>query len=102
MKILFSIILLFATLSANANECLNLQKALKGNPLWEAPSDNYIGYGFFPEYQYDEEKEDFFYDLNDKGLKINRILQAASTKKYLIEWMKEKYILVFCQVQKEM
>ena len=73
MKILFSIILFFASFSVNANECLNVKNALKENALWDTPTDNYIGYGFSPEYQYDEIKEVFFYDLDEKGLKINKI-----------------------------
>ena len=75
MKILFSIIfiLFFSTFSVNANECLNVKNALKENALWDIPTDNYIGYGFLPEYQYDEIKEDFFYDLDEKGLKLNKI-----------------------------
>ena len=73
MKILFSIILFFASFSVNANVCLNLKNALKENALWDAPTDNYIGYGFVPETQYDEIKENYFYAIGKKGLKINKI-----------------------------
>ncbi len=69
----FIIILFFSPSILYANECLNVKNALKENALWDVPTDNYIGYGFFPEYQYDEIKEDFFYDLDEKGLKINKI-----------------------------
>ena len=73
MKTLFSIILLFIAYSVNANECLNLQNALKENAFWDTPTEKYIGYGFVPEYLYDEDEEQYNYVLDDKGLKINKI-----------------------------
>ena len=58
------------------------KNALKENALWDAPTDNYIGYGFFPEYQYDEIKEDFFNEFLDElktDLKsIGRVVGAVS------------------------
>ena len=38
---------------------LKFKNALKENALWDAPTENYTGYGFFPEHQYDEDEEQF-------------------------------------------
>ena len=46
---------------------------MKENALWDAPTENYIGYGFVPEYLYDEDEEQYNYVVDDKGFKINRI-----------------------------
>jgi len=39
----------------------------------DAPTENYIGYGFVSEYLYDEDEEQYNYVVDDKGFKINRI-----------------------------
>jgi len=73
MKTLFSILLLFIAYSVNANECLNLQSALKDNTFWTMPTENYIDYGFLPAYEWNEDEKQNNYAVDDNGLIINQI-----------------------------
>ena len=73
------LILLFLSNALSANECLNLQNALKNIPLWTSPTESYIGYGFEPDYQWDESNEQWDYVIDDIGLKINKIYPESSS-----------------------
>ena len=57
-----------------ANECVKFRETLKQHSFWEPPqSESYTGYGFVPLYKYDEEKDDWDYDFDEHGLKIQQI-----------------------------
>ena len=73
-KILLVVFLFFLSFNANTNECLDLQNALKDNAFWDTPTEKKIGYGFKPQYNWDETTNQFIFDIDEIGLKIQNIV----------------------------
>ena len=74
IRLLVVLVSLLYSFTLFANECVKFRETLKQHSFWEPPqSESYIGYGFVPSYKYDEEKDDWDYDFDEHGLKIQQI-----------------------------
>ena len=74
IRILAVLVSLLSSFTLFANECVKFRETLKQHAFWEPPqSESYIGYGFVPSYKYYEEKDDWDYDFDEHGLKIQQI-----------------------------